>query len=38
MALDGLFSMVAVEEKRIRENPLARSSELLSKVFGSVAP
>jgi hypothetical protein len=38
MALDGLFSTIAVEEKRIRENPLARSSELLSKVFGSVAP
>lgn len=37
-ALDGLFSMVAVEEQRIRENPLARSSELLEKVFGSVSP
>jgi hypothetical protein len=37
-ALDGLFSMVAVEEQRIRENPLARSSELLKKVFGSVSP
>jgi len=37
-ALDGLFSMVAVEEKRIRENPVARSSELLKKVFGSVSP
>jgi len=37
-ALDGLFSMVAVEEKRIRENPMARSSELLKKVFGSVSP
>lgn len=37
-ALDGLFSMVAVEEKRIRENPMARSSDLLKKVFGSVSP
>lgn len=37
-ALDGLFSMVAVEEKRIRENPVARSSDLLKKVFGSVSP
>jgi hypothetical protein len=37
-ALDGLFSMVAIEEKRIRENPMARSSELLQKVFGSVSP
>ena len=36
-ALDGLFKMVAEEEKRIRENPLARSSDLLQKVFGAVA-
>ena len=34
-ALDGLFTMIAAEEKRIRENPLARSTELLQKVFGS---
>jgi len=33
-ALDGLFLMVAAEEKRIRENPVARSTELLKKVFG----
>ena len=31
--LDGLFSMVAQEEARIREDPLARSTELLKKVF-----
>lgn len=37
-ALDGLFLMVAEEERRIRENPLARGSELLRKVFGSGAP
>jgi hypothetical protein len=37
-ALDGLFSMIAVEEQKIRENPLARSSDLLKKVFGSVSP
>lgn len=36
--LDGLFVMVAEEEKEIRENPLARSTELLKKVFGSVSP
>lgn len=36
-ALDGLFLLVAAEEQRIRENPLARSSELLKKVFGSVS-
>ncbi len=35
-ALDGLFKMVAEEEKRIRENPIARTSDLLQKVFGAV--
>lgn len=34
-ALDGLFVMVAEEEKRIRENPMARTTDLLKKVFGS---
>jgi hypothetical protein len=34
-ALDGLFLMIAAEEKRIRENPAARSTELLQKVFGA---
>ena len=33
-ALDGLFSIVAQEEARIREDPVARSTELLKKVFG----
>ncbi len=32
-ALDGLFVMVAKEEKAIRQNPQARTSELLKKVF-----
>jgi hypothetical protein len=35
--LKGLFKMVAEEEKRIRANPAARTSDLLQKVFGSVA-
>ena len=35
-ALDGLFKMVAEEEKKIRENPMAQASDLLKKVFGSV--
>lgn len=35
-ALDGLFLMVAEEEKRIRENPVARTTELLEKVFGAI--
>lgn len=34
-AMDGLFVMVAEEEKRIRENPVARTSELLQQVFGA---
>lgn len=35
-ALDGLFTMIAAEEKRIRQNPAARTTELLKKVFGAV--
>jgi len=34
-ALDGLFLMIAEEEKRIRENPIERTTDLLKKVFGS---
>ena len=34
-ALDGLFLMIAEEEKRIRENPVERTTDLLKKVFGS---
>jgi Protein of unknown function (DUF4197) len=33
-AIDGLFLMIAKEEKAIRENPLERTTELLKKVFG----
>jgi len=35
-AMDGLFKMVAEEEKKIRENPAARTTDLLQKVFGAV--
>lgn len=35
--LDGLFKMVADEEKRIRENPVARTTDLLKQVFGATA-
>ena len=35
-ALDGLFKMVADEEKRIRDNPVARTTDLMQKVFGAV--
>ncbi|MGQ0699245.1 MAG: DUF4197 domain-containing protein [Panacagrimonas sp.] len=34
-ALEGLFVRVAEEEKSIRSNPAARTSEILKKVFGS---
>lgn len=33
-ALDGLFSMVAEEERKIRQDPSARVTELLKEVFG----
>ncbi len=32
-AIDGLFTMVAQEEKEIRKNPLARTTDILKKVF-----
>ena len=35
-ALDGLFLMVADEEKAIRQNPIGQSSAILQKVFGSI--
>lgn len=34
-ALDGLFVMVGEEEKKIRTNPAARTTDILKKVFGS---
>jgi hypothetical protein len=33
-SLDGLFHMVGEEEKKIRTNPVARTTELLKTVFG----
>jgi hypothetical protein len=33
--LDGLFLMIAKEERKIRKNPMARSTELLQKVFSA---
>ncbi len=35
-ALDGLFLKIENEEQRIRENPAARVTDLLKRVFGSV--
>ncbi|HWA34142.1 MAG TPA: DUF4197 domain-containing protein [Cyclobacteriaceae bacterium] len=33
LAMQGLFVMIAQEEKKIRENPLERTSDLLKRVF-----
>lgn len=35
-ATDALFSLIAVEEKNIRQNPVARTTEILRKVFGGL--
>jgi hypothetical protein len=35
-SLDGLFKMVAEEEKNIRANPVARTTDLLKKLFDSL--
>jgi len=37
LGLDGMFLYVAEEEKKIRENPVARTTDLLRKVFGASA-
>jgi hypothetical protein len=34
-ALDGLFLKIAEEEKHIRENPVARTTDVLRQVFGA---
>jgi hypothetical protein len=34
-AIDGLFQLIAVEEKNIRENPLDRTSALMRRVFAA---
>ena len=35
--VDGIFFILEGEEKRIREDPAARTTELLRKVFGNSA-
>ncbi len=35
--IDGLFIKIAEEEKRIREDPVARSTDILRDVFGSLS-
>lgn len=34
-AIEGLFVMIAKEEKNIRQNPVARTTEILKRVFGT---
>ncbi len=35
LAMQGLFTVIAKEEKNIRQDPVARTTELLKRVFGS---
>jgi hypothetical protein len=35
-AIDGLFVLIAEEEANIRANPVARTTALLRRVFGSL--
>jgi hypothetical protein len=35
-ALDGLYLMIAEEEKKIRRDPIGTGSDILAKVFGSL--
>ena len=35
-ALDGLFLMIAEEEKKIRKDPVGSASSIISKVFGAI--
>ena len=37
LGLDGIFLYVADEEQKIRENPVARTTEILRRVFGARA-
>lgn len=34
-AMDGLFKYIAIEEQKIRDNPAARTTDLLKRVFSS---
>jgi hypothetical protein len=35
-AIAGLFHMVEIEENKIRKDPMARVTDILKKVFGSI--
>jgi len=34
--LDGLFALIAEEEAKIRTDPVARTTDLLGRIFGSL--
>ena len=36
-SISGIFYQIGEEEKKIRKDPLARTSELLKRVFGNIA-
>lgn len=35
-AMDGLFVMIAEQERNLRQNPLGAGSDLLKKIFGAL--
>ena len=35
-ALDGLYTMIGEEEKKLRQNPAGAASDIVRKVFGSL--
>ncbi|MFO7811153.1 MAG: DUF4197 domain-containing protein [Candidatus Delongbacteria bacterium] len=35
--LEGMFKLIAIEEKKIREDPVARVNDILKRVFGTVS-
>jgi hypothetical protein len=35
-SLDGLYTMIADEEKAIRQNPVGAASNIVQKVFGAL--
>jgi len=35
-SLDGLYTMIGEEEKKIRQDPIGTGSAILSKVFGAI--
>jgi hypothetical protein len=36
-ALDGLYLMIAEQEKAFRQNPVGATSDIVKKVFGAIS-